>query len=185
MNASAFIKVDKATFFKVAERHEGRCEYVRGRIIVQSGGTFNHSQVAANFLQIFKQQLDATRWIASGSDRGVETEETVRYPDVTVEIAGADPHSLFTQKPVIAVEVLSPSSEERDLDVKPLEYLCIPTLQAYIVASQDEPACLVWLRGADGTFPAEPVEIKGQPGVIRVAQLSVEIALADVYRGIC
>lgn len=185
MNASAFIKVDKATFFRVAERHEGRCEYVRGRIIMQSGGTFNHSRIAANFLQTFIYQLDPTRWIASGSDRGVETEETVRYPDVTVEIAGADPRSLFTQQPVVAIEVLSPSSEERDLDIKPLEYLGIPTLQAYVVASQDELACLVWLRGPDGTFPAEPVEIKGHAGVIRVAQLSVEIALADVYRGIC
>jgi Uma2 family endonuclease len=185
MNASAFIKVDKATFFKVAQRHEGRCEYVRGRVIMQSGGTFKHSQIAANFLQLVQQQLDPKRWIASGSDRGVETGETVRYPDVTAEIAGADPNSLFTLQPVIAVEVLSPSSEERDLDIKPLEYLAIPSLQAYIVAAQDEPVCLVWLRGPDGTFPANSTQVEGHASVIRIPALAVEVKLGDVFRGIC
>jgi Uma2 family endonuclease len=185
MSAHAFIKVDRATFFKFAQSHEGRCEYVRGRIIMQQGGTFDHGRIAKRFLKLLDEQLDPQKWFASGSDRGVETSVTVRYPDVTVEIAGADPGSLFTQQPVIAIEVLSPSSEERDLDIKPLEYLALPTLQAYIVAAHDDAACLVWLRGDDGTFPAEPVEVKGHAASIHVPALAVEISLGDVYRGIC
>jgi Uma2 family endonuclease len=185
MNASAFIKVDKATFFKVAQSHEGRCEFVRGRILMQAGGTRGHWQIAKRIIQILDRQLDPKKWIAGGSDLAIDIGETVRYPDVIVDTVMADPKNLVADQPVLVVEVLSPSSEERDLETKPVEYLSIPTLQTYIVASQDEPVCLVWQRGADGTFPAEPVEIKGQAGIIRVARLSVEIALADVYRGIC
>jgi Uma2 family endonuclease len=185
MSAHAFIKVDKATFLRFAEAHEGRCEYVRGRIVMQAGGTFGHAEIAKRFLKLLDQQVDPKRWTANSSDRGIETADTVRYPDVIVELAGADLKSLSTSQPVIAIEVLSPSSEERDLDIKPLEYLAIPSLQAYIVAAQDEPACLVWLRDNNGMFPAEPVEVKGHSGIIRIAKLAVEIRLSDIYRGIC
>jgi Uma2 family endonuclease len=185
MSVNAFIKVDKATFFKFAQSHEGRSEYVRGRIMMQAGGTRGHWHIAKRIIQILDRQLDSALWLAGGSDLAVDTGETVRYPDVIVDTVGADPNSLTAQHPVLLVEVLSPSSEERDLETKPEEYLALATLQAYIVASQDEAACLVWLRGADGAFPAEPLTVKGHAGVIRVAALSVEISLGDVYRGIC
>jgi hypothetical protein len=80
--------------------------------------------------------------------------------------------------------MLSPSSEERDVVMKPAEYLTLASLQAYIVASQAEAACLVWLRGPDGNFPAEPLQIKGPAGVIRIPALAVELPLDDIYRGI-
>ena len=185
MSVNAFIRVDKATFFKVAQSHEGRCEYVRGRIMMQAGGTRGHWQIAKRIIQILDRQLDPALWVAGGSDLAINTGETVRYPDVTVDTVAADPSSLTAQHPVLLVEVLSPSSEERDLETKPEEYFGLSTLQAYIVASQDEVACLVWLRGPDGTFPAEPITVKGHAGVIRVPTLAVEIPLGEVYRGIC
>jgi Uma2 family endonuclease len=187
MNAiapTAFVKVDKATFLDFAERHAGRCEYVRGRIIMQAGGTFIHARIAQHILRLLHRQLDPDRWIATGSDRGVETPDTVRYPDVTVELVGADPKSRYTENPVLAVEVLSATSEERDLDTKPLEYRAIASLQAYIVASQDEPACLVWLRDANGAFPAEPVAVNGHTATISVPALGLQLPLADIYRGL-
>ena len=58
------------------------------------------------------------------------------------------------------------------------------SLQAYIVASQDQPACFVWLRRADGTFAAEPAAVEGRDAVIHIPALSVAIPLAEVYRGI-
>jgi Uma2 family endonuclease len=102
---------------------------------------------------------------------------------VLVEPVGAEPEGLAKFQPALVVEVLSPASEERDLETKPEEYLALPTLQAYIVASQDEAACLVWMRGPDGTPPAEPVAITGHAGVIRAPGLAVGIKLGDVYRG--
>jgi Uma2 family endonuclease len=188
MNASAFSKFDKAAFFKVVEaaNDDQRFEFVRGRILQQQkGNTRGHVLVATEFLMSLARQLDETEFDVLGPGFAVETDETVRYPDVLVVPSNLAGDAMATRVTPLIVEVLSPTSVDRDLCVKPAEYLSIPTLQAYIVASQDEPACLVWLRGSDGTFPAEPVEIKGQAGVIRVAQLSVEIALADVYRGIC
>lgn len=159
---------------------------MRGRIAEdRGGGALKHSRLARRFSLIIVRQLDATRWeVNNGSDRGVETSETIRFPDVIVEPSGADDESLATSEPAIVVEVLSPTSGERDTEIKPAEYMGLPSLLAYIVASQGEPACLVWLRAPDGSFPASPTIIEGRDQLIHVAALGVAIPLAEVYRGI-
>jgi hypothetical protein len=60
----------------------------------------------------------------------------------------------------------------------------MPTLEAYIVAGQDEPTCLVWTRDAGGRFPAEPLTVMGTDKVVDIPALSLTIPLADIYRGI-
>ncbi len=102
-----------------------------------------------------------------------------------VERLGAtEDKALASESPVLLVEVLSPSSEERDLSAKPTEYLSLASLQAYIVVSQDEPLCYVWLRNADGKFRSEPETFKGRDQIIPVAALGITLPLAEVYRGI-
>jgi Uma2 family endonuclease len=187
MTAHPFLIVDKATFYRfVASAPEGhRYEFVNGRILhTMTGGTHGHNQIALRAAFAMSRQLASTDWAISVADRGVETARTVRYPDVVVEMQGADTKSLATSEPVVVVEVLSEGSSERDLETKPLEYLALPSLQAYIVASQDEPVCQIWLRGADGSFPAQPDTIDGRDQVIHIPALSIAIPLAEVYRGI-
>ncbi len=184
MNASLFTHVDKATFFKLAERIEGRVEYVRGRVMQQQGATLRHVQIAQSFRSILERQLDKADWFACNGDRAVEHEDSVRYPDVLLERTGANPKSLSTTEPVLIVEVLSPSSTDRDIDVKSAEYLTFSTLQAYIVASQDEPACFVWTRDGAGVFPTEPMTVKGKHETIEVDSLGISLPLAEIYQRI-
>lgn len=184
MNARVFIPVDKAAFYRfIAKEPEGRYEFERGRIVQQlTGGTQKHFRIAQRFLLALIAQVDPKRWIAL-TDWGVETSKTVRYGDVVVFPTGESSANLWTSNPALIVEVLSPSSVARDMDVKPIEYRSLPTVQAYIVASQDGAACLAWIRGADGTFPAQPVEYAAGD-VIAVPSLGVAIPLADIYAGI-
>lgn len=187
MTAHPFLIVDKATFYRfVVDAPEGqRFEFVRGRIVhAMTGGTFDHNQISLRVAMIVSRQLDSEVWAVSVADRGVETSETIRYPDVVVERSIGASKSLSTNGPAIIVEVLSATSGERDIEAKPVEYMSLASLQAYIVASQDEPACLVWLRGADGQFPSQPQTIDGRDQVIHIPALSVAIPLAEVYRGI-
>ena len=188
MNASAFIKVDKATFYKfiVNIADNERYEFVRGRIVLQpQGGTLGHANLARKFARVIERQRSERDWVVlSGSDRGVDTSETIRYPDVVVEPAGAHPESLSTAVPALIVEVLSPSSGDRDLIEKPAEYASIATLQAYVVASQTAAECLVWQRGANGHFPDEPATIQGFDKTIDIPSLSLSIPLEQVYRGV-
>ena len=186
MNVSAHIKVDKATFFRfVASQAEGRFEYDRGRIVQQmTGGTLAHSLIAQRFISAFERRLDANIWAVTGHSRGVETAATVRYPDVLVEPMSGAMQDLTTEVPAAIVEVLSPTTEEMDLNIKLAEYRSIASLKAYIVASQDETRCWLWLRSADGAIPELPVEIAGLERTIDIPALAVSIPVEEIYRGI-
>lgn len=185
MNQKAFIKVDKATFYDFVTKHDDeRFEYEDGYIVQQmTGGTRKHGRLAARFYDLLRRGLDPARYEVL-LDRGVDTETTIRYPDVVVEPASEADSSLSTACPALIVEILSPSSTARDLNRKPSEYKSLDSLTAYIVASQEEVACLIWSRDPSGVFVPEPVEVSGQGAEIRVPQLSLVIPLADLYRGI-
>ena len=109
---------------------------------------------------------------------------TVRYPGVVLERLGASLNELWTTTPMVVVEVLSASRDEMDLNVKPAEYMGLSSLQAYIVASQDEVMCLAWLRGTDRKFRELPAEIRGAGATIMIDALGLARPLADIYRGI-
>ena len=120
----------------------------------------------------------------TGHSRGVETPGTVRYPDVVVEPMSAALQDLSTKVPAVIVEVLSPTTEEIDLNVKPSEYRGIASLQAYIAASQHEARCWVWLPGASGAMPEMPSEAAGLERSIDIPGLNLSIPLNEIYRGI-
>jgi Uma2 family endonuclease len=187
MTAHALMYVDKPTFYRflVDADEQHRYEFVRGWIMQQqAGGTLRHVRVGTRFLTYISQQLDPNRWIVSSSDRAIDTGDTVRYADVVVEAPGAAPDSLATTAPVLIVEVLSPSSEERDLGQKPDEYLALPSLQGYIVAHQDEARCFVWIRKRDGSFSPEPATVEGMEAAIEVPSLAIRVVLGEIYRGV-
>jgi Uma2 family endonuclease len=182
MNVRTFIKVDKAAFYRfIATEPEGRYEYEWGRIVQQQqGGTRRHFDIAGNFTEAMKRQLSRKTW-AVLEGRGVETAETIRSPDVVVEPANESPDCISTARPAVVVEVLSPSSTDRDLFVKPAEYLSLASLDAYIVASQTDANCIVWLRGPDGSFADEPITLAGLNTAIVVATLSLRIEMTEIY----
>lgn len=186
MNITAPLNVTKAEFYEfVQAQGEGRFEWERGRIVQQmTGGTFDHSRLPLRFRDVLVRQLGEEAWAITLHDRGVETSETIRYPDLLVEPLGADPKSLATTTPALVVEVLSKTSEKRDLATKPSEYMSLPSLVAYIVASQDGPECWVWARDANGTFPETACHVSGRGEAIAVDGLGVTLALAEIYRGI-
>lgn len=186
MNIRAYVPIDKAQFFAFAEtRTEGPYEYERGRVVQQTTiGTGRHASVAGRFMDVLKRELGRDDSLVTGSFRGVETEETIRQPDVVVERQPIDLDSLATTAPVIVVEVLSPSTRATDLNLKPAEYMSLAALQAYIAAEQDEAKCWLWMRDETGTFPAAPLEIASLAATVSLREPRVDIPLAEIYQGL-
>ena len=184
---NAFAKVDVETFLRFAAEHpEQRYELEKGVIVQQmTGGTKRHGLVARQFSDLVGPQIDQSRWTIL-FDRGVKIGTSARYPDIVIEPSSEPGDSLATAQPVLIVEVLSPSTTATDLNAKVVEYLSIASLDVYIVASQSEPALLIWQRRPDGTFPSAPEEIEGLGRELSITGrgLSVTLALADIYRGI-
>lgn len=82
------------------------------------------------------------------------------------------------------VEVLSPSSVARDFVEKCAEYQTFATLEAYIVASQDEAICWIWQRRDDGSFPDCPDEVAGREAMIELTASRISLPMAKIFRGI-
>jgi len=184
MNSPTFRRVDKAIFYKfISGPHEGRYEYEKGFIVQQMpGATLTHARLGLNASVVLLQNLDKSRWLVA-PELGVETADTIRYPDVVVVSASEPPHARATAVPVVIVEVLSPSTIRADLQTKPAEYMSLPSLQAYIALSQHDVAALAWVRGSDRLFAAPPTEY-GVGGIINVPALGLALALDEIYAGI-
>ncbi len=184
---NTFSRIDPDTFFKFAAEHpEQRYELERGVIVQQmTGGTKRHGLVKLQLCILLREQLDQTKF-ALIQERGVNVGASARYPDIVVEPASEPGDSLATAQPALIVEVLSPSTSATDLNAKVSEYLSLPSLDVYIVASQSEPALLVWQRSVDGNVPATPVEIEGLDKNLDIEgrHFKLRLKLGDIYRGI-
>ena len=185
MTQLSYTKVDKATFYDLVARHDDqRFEYEGGYIVQQmTGGTQAHSRIMGQLYRAIDAQLEHGQWVAM-PERGVETELSIRSPDVVVEPANEADDTLTTTEPALVCEILSPSSVARELTRKPAEYMSLGSPLADVVVSQSEPVVLVWRRGSDGEFPNEPEQIEGLDNELTVPKLGMPISLGEIYRGI-
>jgi Uma2 family endonuclease len=188
MNTPLDLKLDKRAFLHWAEGREGHFELKGNRVVMMAGGTKGHARIVHRLSVALAARLDPALWSVTTADLAVEIGEDVRYPDVLVEPLDDANKDLSTTSPVFLAEVLSPSSLALDLREKASEYMSLPSLEAYLVAAQDEARMWLWQRPAAGAggraFPAKPQEVEGLDATISITALGVEAPLAEIYAGI-
>ncbi len=180
MNVQLPARMDKTAFLDWIQGREERYELDRGRVVMMTGGSRAHWQITFNLAKAVDARLDPNRWVVL-PEFGVKLElESVRFPDVVVDIAGETPKDLTATGPVLIAEVLSPASERVDLGDKSAEYLRLASLAAYLVFAQDQIKVWVWTRGPAG-FPPGPDVLEGDDAMIRIEALDIALPLAEVY----
>jgi len=180
MNVELPLRMDRAAFLDWVQRQEERYELDRGCVIMMTGGSREHWQITANLLQALTSRLDADRFMVLpefGVDLGPQS---MRFPDVVVDVVGKTRGDLKATAPVMIVEVLSPSSERVDLGDKAAEYLRLPSLTVYLVLAQDQMKAWLWSRGTTG-FPAGPDVLEGHDATIQVATLGLDLPLSEIF----
>ena len=181
MNVQLLRSMDSAAFLAWAEGREGRYELANGRVTMMTGGSYGHALAVRGLFKALDRRLEGSQWIALTSDFAVRINpDTVRYPNVVVDIRGKVLRNLAALTPILIAEVLSPSSVTIDMGDKAAEYLHLENFAAYLVLSQDEPKAWVWLRGNDG-FPPAPEVIAESDASIKIAALSIEFPLSEIY----
>ena len=119
----------------------GRCELVRGELIMMSPAGSEHGGIIAEFTAILR---DFVKDHKSGKVFGAETgfiigrdPDTVRSPDVSfVEKARLPPklpRGFFPGPPDLAVEVLSPSDRAGEVQAKVQDWLAAGCLAVWVV----------------------------------------------------
>ncbi len=180
MNVLLPLRMDKAAFLGWVQGREERYELDRGRVIMMTGGSRAHWQIAFNLAKALDARLDPGKWTVLPEFGIALDPESVRFPNVIVDIAGEPATDLTATEPVLITEVLSPSSERVDLGDKSAEYLRLQSLAAYIVFAQDEIKAWVWTRGPAGFSPG-PAVLEGDDAAVRIEALGIDLPLAEIY----
>ncbi len=184
MNVQLDLRMEKTEFLDWVQAHEGRYELAGSRVVMMTGGSRGHAILVRRLAAALEKRLDSDRWTVLTSDFGVDLgPATVRYPDVVVDATGGRLKDLTATAPVLIAEIVSPSSLKDDLGAKAEEYVRLATLSAYLVLAQDEPKARIWLRAAAG-FSSEPKIVEGHDAVINIAQLGIDVPLAEIYAGL-
>ncbi|HKV39639.1 MAG TPA: Uma2 family endonuclease, partial [Blastocatellia bacterium] len=98
-------------------------------------------------------------------------------PEV-VNIRGVD----ALVNPVVIVEVLSPSTENRERGEKFAAYKQIATFEEYLLVEQQVPRITHYLRQGDGAWSSK--DLTGMGSAVCLRSTGCELSLAEVYEGV-
>ena len=165
-------------------------EFVNGYLRAMSGATVRHNQVAANLLGLLWSNLNRSKCKAFTSDMKIrirrESMTWFYYPDASVVCESNRPSEVFQDKPVLVIEILSPSTRSIDLDEKLSNYLSIDSLQMYLILEQDRADAVAYRRSnavaSSDLFVRECYV--GLGARIELPFLGFEIRLLDIYSGV-
>jgi Uma2 family endonuclease len=179
---------DEFLAWAAAQGHEFqgyKVELARGKIIkMMNNVTRGHAEICSNLIISLGSKIDLSAYSVTTADFGVKLRRSVRFPDILVEPVNAQKKERASTNPVFIAEVLSPSSVATDFIEKMPEYTALPSLQAYLVCSQDEPIAWLFARGEDGAFADLPSKIQGRDAAVIIPAMSLELPMAEIYRGI-
>ena len=104
-----------------------------------------------------------------------------RYPDIVVAPTIDDEDSHAITQPVLIVEVFSENSVKTDTVDKLREYSTLPTLQYYLIVSQEEPFVEIYAKNSDKWEFSYFTNLQES---IELTALDASILMGDIFEGI-
>lgn len=180
-------KLTVAEYLAIEERSEVRHEFYDGEMFAMAGASRHHVIIVSNLVTELNVRLRGTPCRADVIDLRVKVETTglFTYPDVVIvcgprQWATDDPNAIVN--PQVVIEVLSPSTANYDRTTKFQHYQRLPSVQEYVLVSQDR----VWVerlvRQPDDTWNLST--FTDPAGELVLASVPVRVPLADVYRDV-
>jgi Uma2 family endonuclease len=184
MSAQPYARMTEDEYLEFERAAEFRHEYYDGEVFAMSGGTATHAFIIANITSSLHGALrDKPCSVASSDFRVRISGKYYTYPDVVVV---CDPIKLIGRdtllNPALLVEVLSPSTENRDRTFKLDQYRQIESLQEYILVWQTEPRVEIFRRDASGRWINST--LAGLESTAVFASVEVSIPLTAIYHRI-
>lgn len=152
---------------------------------MMAGTSSNHSIVAGNVFFILKSKLRGKPCLPHGSDHAVEApEETTLYPDVSVDCGfkerAAD--SRKAVRPVLIVEVLSPSTRGYDQGEKFDLYDSILSVQYVLYIEQDKLLAKLLSRQSETAWLTKIH--RSMEDMIEISDLELSMSMSEIYENI-
>ena len=156
------------------ERHE----LVDGYLYAMTGSSDRHEEIALNLAAALRTHLrGSSHCRVYKGDLKIRVADDFYYPDVFVRCGELRGDAYFKTDPVMVAEVLSPSTQRYDRGDKRLAYLNLPTLQEYVLISQDR--ILVEVYSPRETRSC--LRLERPDDLLRLESVDFSISLAELY----
>jgi Uma2 family endonuclease len=167
--------------------HVGKLELVDGVVRAQTFASGAHGTIQATVTTLIKNHLKKNRpGCRVGNEVGVipifDPKRNVRKPDVSVTCTPHTPGERAFPKPVLIVEVLSPTNTDETWE-SIRACATIPSVAEILVLDSERVHAQVFLKDAKGHWP-DPGVIVEAGGTIHLASLGLEMAMDEVYEGL-
>lgn len=167
------------------QRQERKHELVDGQVYAMVGSTSRHDVICNNLRSELRLALRGQGCRLQGPDLKVRAGNNARYPDALIDCGRFVPDALWAQEPVAVFEVLSKSTAWIDQTLKLRDYNSVPTIQFYVLISQDEPRVLVYTRDDVRRLSAQSAQLlEGLVQSLSLADPDVTIPLQTLYEGV-
>ena len=160
-------------------------EYDSGGVVAMSGASLPHNYIQANLFGEIYAYLKGKPCDVFASDLRVQAkaEGTYYYPDITIvcdepELTG-DKIDIINN-PTVIIEILSPSTEQRDRNKKKFFYMQMPTLKEYIMIDSVNFAADILRKTEDNKWQNEILIEK--ESLLQINSIGFIIPLTSVYR---
>jgi Uma2 family endonuclease len=157
---------------------ETRHELVDGYLYAMTGASDRHDEIAGNLYAALHAHLRGGGRRVHGSNLKLRVCDDFYYPGVFVRCATERGDPYFKTDPVLIAEVLSPGTQRCDRGDKRLAYQSLPTLEEYLMISQDEPRVELLRRTEAGW---EEMQIDGADAVLVLDAVGLTLPMAQLY----
>lgn len=171
-------------YLALERQGETKHEYVAGEIFAMAGASRAHNLIQLDTATSLNVQLRSRGCDVYPSDMRVKigSLNIYTYPDITIvcgESILEDSEQDTLLNPTAIIEVLSPSTERYDHDLKFRRYRMIPTLRDYLLIAQDEPRVEHYTIAPDGELGLRVY--RTTETVVDLPTLGCHLPLAEIY----
>jgi Uma2 family endonuclease len=165
------------------KQDRGRFQLIAGKVLAMAPERADHARAKYALVKAFEAGIKRGGLPCEAFIDGLQVvvdDETVFEPDALVNCGEKTPSdSIIATNPVIVAEVISPSSERRDLSAKLLDYFRVPSIQHYLVIHLPRRLVLHHRRGEGGTIITAIVK----EGALLLQPPKLEIEVASIFDG--
>lgn len=185
MAFSAFDYISPGEYLTIEINATTKHEYFDGKVVAMAGASESHNRIVANLIGELHNFLKDKDCDVFPSDLRVTTPlfSSYMYPDVSIACGPLEKlEGQFDTitNPSVIIEVMSPSTQERDLGFKFWYYLQIPSLKEYILIDAATVSVKKITKLSDGSFRAATIIVPG--GILPIDTIQMELPLSAIYR---
>jgi Uma2 family endonuclease len=176
----AKVPTEPRAFIAWENRRKARYELIDGEVRLMAGGSRAHDLVAGNLLALLHARCAArTAMSTAPISRSSRPRAWSPIPTFSCAAARSPMRRSSAMIPLLVFEVLSPSTRSEDLVRKRWAYQAIPGLAHLVYIDAARVAVEIASRAPDRRWWS--VFLHELDETLRLEQLGVELALADIY----